>query len=83
MDPVASPAITVSIEELEIEGLSPVGRFELARGLQQELSRLFLEGGVPAGLLAGDGGRPPMVGGAVGAADLGRAVARALYEGWR
>ena len=84
MDPVRPAAITVSIEELEIEGLPAAGRVELARGLQEELSRLLVERGMPAGLAAGDAGRPPVVGGpGLGAADLGRAVARALYEGWR
>ena len=84
MDPVKPAAIAVNIAELELEGVDPAGRFDLARGLEQELVRLFTESGVPRGLLSGEAGRPPVVAGdRVAPVDLGRAVARALYEGWR
>ncbi|WP_342376207.1 hypothetical protein NVS55_33765 [Myxococcus stipitatus] len=78
--------LQLDIEELELEGLEPAGRFEFARGLESELARLVLDGGVPAGLLAGRGALAPLAVApppAAAPADLGRAVARALYEGWR
>jgi hypothetical protein len=84
MDAVRPSAIAVNIGELQIEGLDAAGRFDVARGLQQELARLLAETGVPRGLLAGEAGRPATLdSGAVAPADLGRALARALYEGWR
>lgn len=84
MDPVGAPRVTLGIAELELDGIDPAGRFDVARGLEQELTRLLAEQGVPRGLLSGDAGRPPLVHGAgLSPADLGRAVARAMYEGWR
>ncbi len=84
MDPVRPSAIAVSIGELQIEGLDPAGRFDLATGLQQELARLLAESGVPRGLLAAEAGCPACVDcGRFAPAELGRALARALYEGWR
>jgi hypothetical protein len=77
-------AIALRIGELELEGIDPAGRFDVARGLEQELLRLLTEGGVPPRLLSGDAGTPPLVqAGALAPGDLGRALARALYEGWQ
>ncbi|MEZ4306783.1 MAG: hypothetical protein R3F14_01865 [Polyangiaceae bacterium] len=79
-------ALDLHIGELQIEGLSPSARFDVARGLETELIRLCTEQGVPAGLVAGRGELPPIVLPAASPAaplDLGRSVARALYEGWR
>ncbi|AGC48169.1 hypothetical protein MYSTI_06896 [Myxococcus stipitatus DSM 14675] len=78
--------LRLDIEALELEGLEPAGRFEFARGMESELARLVLDGGVPSGLLAGRGALAPLEvapPAAAAPADLGRAVARALYEGWR
>jgi hypothetical protein len=76
--------VTIGIEELEIEGIDPGGRFDVARGLELELTRLVAEGGVPRRLLGGEHGQPAVVSGAgLAPIDLGRALARAMYEGWR
>lgn len=78
------PSIVITIGELELEGISPAGRFDVARGFQLELSRLLAESGMPRGLLAGEAGGAPIVNPAgLAPIDLGRAVARAVYEGWR
>ena len=84
MDPVRVSAVTLGIGELEIEGIDPGSRFDVARGLELELTKLLTEKGIPQGLLSGDAGRTPVVRSAgLAPADLGRAVARAMYEGWR
>ena len=84
MDPVRASLVSLGIGELEIEGIDPGGRFDVGRGLELELTRLLMERGVPPGLLSGDAGRPPIVRSpALSPIDLGRAVARAMYEGWR
>lgn len=80
------PSLNLSIEELELEGIDPAGRFEFARGLESELAQLVLNEGVPPGLLAGRAELAPLSvepPAAAAPADLGRAVARALYAGWR
>ncbi|WP_437768985.1 hypothetical protein ACSRUE_37845 [Sorangium sp. KYC3313] len=79
-------AVELHIGELELAGLDPAGRFDVARGLEGELARLLATEGVPAGLLAGRAVVPELVldpGAAAVPLELGRAVARALYEGWR
>lgn len=84
MAPVNLPAVRVHIQELELEGVDPAGRFELARGLEQELVRLFTDRGVPARLQAGEAGVPSGVAmHGLSPHDLGRAVALAMYEGWQ
>jgi len=83
---MTAPSLHVSIEELELEGIDPAARFEFARGLESELALLVLGGGVPPGLLAGRAELAPLAVeplGVAAPADLGRAVARALYAGWR
>ena len=84
MDLVTPPVVVLRIGELEIDGVDPANRFEVARGLERELARLLSERGAPPGLASGATSQPPIVR-AVGLApgDLGREVARALYEGWR
>ncbi|MGK4004459.1 hypothetical protein WMF31_17625 [Sorangium sp. So ce1036] len=79
-------AVTLHIGELEIAGLDPAGRFDVARGLEGELARLLASEGVPEGLLEGRAVLPQLAldhGAAAVPLELGRAVARALYEGWR
>jgi hypothetical protein len=84
MDPVRASAVTIGIGELEIEGIDPGGRFDVARGLELELAQLLRDRGVPQRLLSGDAGQPPSVSAAgLSPIDLGRAVARAMYEGWQ
>ena len=78
-----SRTVTLSIQELRLEGIAPFERFALADAMQQELGRLFTERGVPAGL---SNAAPPMLGPVdstgLNAAALGRSIAAALYEGW-
>lgn len=79
-------AVELHIGELELSGLDPAGRFDVARGIESELARLLASEGVPPGLLEGRDALPSLVLDATTAAlpvELGRAVARALYEGWR
>jgi hypothetical protein len=81
---VTRAAVRLHIDELELDGLDPAIRFDVARGLEGELVRLFSERGVPPGLRAPAATCPAVVlGGAVAPIDLGRAVARALFEGWQ
>lgn len=84
MDPVKPSIVTVGIGELELEGIDPSRRFEVARGLELELTQLLIDRGIPRGMLSGEGGQPQTVNSAgLAPTDLGRAVARAMYEGWR
>lgn len=78
--------VTLTIDALELSGIAPAGRFEVARGIESELARLLGSEGVPPGLLAGGAAPAPLLLDAATAGspvELGRAVARALYEGWR
>ena len=76
--------ITLSIEELRLEGVPPHQRFAVAQALSQELGKLLTDRGLPTGLREGRSPVPPTVEPAgLGAADLGRSIASALYEGWR
>lgn len=78
------PSVRLHIDALELEGLDPATRYEVARGLEGELARLLREEGVPPRLLAGAAAAPTLVlSGAVAPLDLGRSLARALYAGWR
>jgi hypothetical protein len=79
-----SPRVTVTIDELSLSGVPPFQRFALAAALEAELARLLAERGAPPGLLAGAAPVPqPVDPTGLGPREMGRAVARSLYEGWR
>jgi hypothetical protein len=81
---VTRPAVRLHVDELELDGLDPATRHDVARGLQGELARLFAEHGVPPRLGAPAAAVEPIVlDRTVAPIELGRAVARALFEGWR
>lgn len=79
--------LELHIEELILHGFPPGRRGVIAAAIEQELTRLFAEQGVPAAL-AQAGAIPRLDGGsfetAAGAmpADIGRQVAQAIYGGW-
>src|SRR5206468_7371613 len=45
-----TPAIDLRIEELVLDGFPPSERYELAEGIERELTRLFTDRGAPAAL---------------------------------
>jgi hypothetical protein len=78
--------IELHIDELVLHGIAPGDRHRVAGAVQQELTRLFAEQGLPAALSgefeverlnAGDF----VAGPGVDAATIGRRVARAVYGG--
>ena len=78
--------IELRIEELVLHGFSPGDRYRIAEGVEQELTRLLADRGVPESLA--DGGEIASVdGGAFEVAPGSRAdvvgaqVAKAAYEG--
>jgi hypothetical protein len=80
--------IELHIEELVLRGFAPGDRYRIAEGVEQELSRLFADGGVPESLA--DGGEIASVdGGAIEVAPgsmaevVGAQVAKAVYGGLR
>lgn len=77
--------VTISIEELVLDGFAPGDRHRIAAAVSAELTRLVAERGLPEGLVQGAGGAPSM---AVsmrpegGPDRAGAEVARAIYRGW-
>ena len=80
------PEIEVRIEEIVLCGFSSIDRLRIGAALERELSRLFMERGLPAGLTgwaqrdtveAGSFVRQPLA----TPSALGGDVARAIYGG--
>lgn len=77
-------SVSLSIEELVLEGISPIERHTVAEAFQLELQQLLTERGVPPRLVMGMQPTPTVVNqGNLGPARLGRSIALALYEGWQ
>lgn len=78
------PRVELHIERLILDGLPTINRAQLGVVIQQELSRLMLEGGVSAALVQSgniaqlDGGAFQVAPGA-GTQQIGMQIARALY----
>ena len=78
--------VELHIEELVLHGFPPDYRHRIGDAVEQELSRLFTEQGVPPSLSRG-GDIPRLDAGAfeveqdLGADAVGERVARSLYEG--
>ena len=77
-------SIELHIEELVLHGFSPGDRYRIAEGVEQELSRLFADRGVPESLA--EGGEIVSVDGAAfevaprsRAEAVGAQVAQAVY----
>lgn len=77
--------VTISIDELVLDGFPPGDRHRIAASVSAELARLVAERGVPAGLAGGGAGAPDMavsIGALGGPERTGAEVARAIYGGW-
>ena len=78
--------VELHIEELVLHGFPPDYRHRIGEGVEQELSRLFTEQGLPPSLARG-GDIPRLDAGAfemnpeLGTDAVGARVARALYGG--
>jgi len=82
-------SIELHIEELVLRGFSPGDRYRIGEAVEQELSRLLADRGVPQSLVQGgeiasvDGGAFEVAPGAR-AEVVGAQVAKAVYGGlWR
>jgi len=82
-----TPNVELHIEELILRGLPPGSREGLAEAIQEEVSRMIAEGGLPPGLSGASG--PvylPRVSFEVDprprAGSIGSQVGRALHRGW-
>lgn len=79
--------LEVSIEELVLYGFAPGDRYRIGEGLERELTRLFIEQGVPSLLAEShrttslDGGTFELTLGAKGET-VGVQVAQELYGGF-
>ena len=80
--------IELHIEELVLHGFAPGDRYRIAEGVEQELSRLLADRGVPQSLA--EGGEIASVGGGAfevvpgsRAEVVGAEVAKAVYGGLR
>jgi hypothetical protein len=84
---VNNPDIELNIEELVLHGFLPGDRRHIAFAVEQELSRLFTEQGLPPALAAGtavpsmDGGAFHMPQGTKPAA-AGQQIAQSVYNGF-
>jgi len=82
------PRIEVNIEELVLHGFDPRDRYRIGEAVEQELTRLFTEKGVPPGLEK-SGDIPHLDGGSVKiesnlkASKAGVSIARSVYGGLR
>ncbi|HEX6709750.1 MAG TPA: hypothetical protein VF068_05405 [Rubrobacter sp.] len=80
--------VELHIEELVLHGFPPDYRHHIGGAVEQEISRLFTEQGVPPSLSRG-GNIPRLDAGAfrmspeLGADAVGARVARSLYEGMK
>jgi hypothetical protein len=80
--------VELHIEELVLHGFPPDYRHRIGGAVEQEISRLFTEQGVPPSLSRG-GDIPRLDAGAIqmspelGADAVGARVARSLYEGMK
>ena len=80
--------IELHIEELVLHGFSPGDRYRIAEGVEQELTRLLADRGVPQSLERGgeianmDGGAFEIAQGSRAEA-IGAQVAKAVYGGLR
>lgn len=76
--------ITLSIDQLVLEGIEPRDRAVFASALSRELERLIADRGLPPELERGAGIRPPQVNAIPGetAGAMGTRVARAIYQGF-
>ena len=80
--------IELHIEELVLHGFAPGDRYRIAEGVEQELSRLLADRGVPQSLAEGgeiasvDGGAFEVAPGSR-AEVVGAEVAKAVYGGLR
>jgi hypothetical protein len=80
--------VELHIEELVLHGFPPDYRHRIGGAVEQEISRLFTEQGVPPSLSRG-GDIPRLDAGAfqmspeLGADAVGARVARSLYEGMK
>lgn len=78
--------INLHIEELVLHGFAPGDRYHIGEAVQQELTRLFAEQGVPPSLAQGgevgrlDGGRFEMTEG-IQAGAIGTQIAQTIYGG--
>lgn len=80
------PNIELHIEELALHGFAPGDRLRIGEAIQQELTRLLTESGLPPSLLEGQE-LPHLDGGTFAARQgvspraIGGGVARAVYGG--
>jgi hypothetical protein len=79
-----NPDVELHVDELVLHGFAPRDRHAVGDALRAELTRLIAEGGVPAGMARADGaarldGGSFRVSPGQRAADVGAAVARAVY----
>jgi hypothetical protein len=78
--------ITITIDELVLDGLDGDSGQRVAEALSQELKRSFVERGLPAGLRSQAGARMTTAAPAAGvpetAEGVGTRVAQALYRSW-
>jgi hypothetical protein len=81
---MTSPRVELHIDELVLHGVAPRDRRAVGEGVQRELTRLLMEGGVPAGWERGgevtrlDGGSFQVTGSEPGV--IGIRVAEAIYR---
>ena len=84
---VTLPNIELNIEELVLHGFQPGDRQRIGLAVQQELSRLFTEQGLPTGLSSG-GAVPSLDAGAFHNAPdakpgaVGQQIANSIYTGF-
>jgi hypothetical protein len=83
---VTPPNIELNIEELVLHGFQPGDRQRISLAVQQELSRLFAEQGVPPGLSSG-GAIPSIDAGSFNSTPnakpnaVGQQIANTVYTG--
>jgi hypothetical protein len=81
-----NPSVELHIEELVLHGFPPGDRHRIAQAVQQELTRLFTEQGVPASFTLG-GNSDRLEGGTFNMAPNARAqvigndIAQSVYTG--
>lgn len=75
--------IDIHIDSLELEGVEPRHRSDIAESMRQELERLIAQDGVPRQWMDGGAVGIPRVKIAAGQAParIGQHVARAIYRG--